>query len=215
MTLMATHVSNVVRQSPHQKFFAMQNDQRLISIDRGSVIPMIKNKIWFVVQGLVKFRSKTIYEDSLILGYAGPNELFGEPLINMEVFQTIAMTNCQFHCIDIDEIYKSKSLLIEMNKSLSLRYRQSESMLSITGIKKSLLKIFGFLEMIALDYGKPVEKGLSIPFTLTHEEISDVLGMTRVTVTRTLSSLRDKGLIAKDTNRNFVILNSLSSDLIN
>ena len=180
----------------------------LVSIEKGSVIPLIKNKIWFIANGVIRVWSKSTYRDSLIIGFVGPNELFGEPLTSMDSVQAVAMTNCQFLCINKDDIYNSNELLVTMNECLSKRYRQSELMLSIIAMKTSTKKLISFLEMIALDYGKAIEGGLLIPFKLKHEEIGGALCMTRVTVTRAISYLKSQGLIIKDSNGNFVIKNS-------
>ena len=137
----------------------------------------------------------------------GPNELFGEPLTSMDYVQAVAMSNCQFLCMNKDDIYNSNELLVTMNECLSKRYRQSELMLSIIAIKTSTNRLIRFLEMIALDYGKAINGGLLIPFKLKHEEIAIALCLTRVTVTRGISYLRSQGLIIKDSNGNFVVKN--------
>ncbi len=180
----------------------------LVSIEKGSVIPLIKNKIWFIANGLIRVWSKSTYRDSSIIGFVGPNELFGEPLTSMDYVKAVAMTNCQFLCINKDDIYNSNELLVTMNECLSKRYRQSELMLSILAMKISTKKLICFLEMIVLDYGKAIEGGLLIPFKLKHEEIGGALCMTRVTVTRAISYLKSQGLIIKDSKGNFVIKNS-------
>ena len=54
--------------------------------------------------------------------------------------QAIAMTNCQVICINKDDIYNSNELLVTMNECLSMRYRQSELMLSIIAMKTSTKK---------------------------------------------------------------------------
>ena len=44
-----------------------------------------------------------------------------------------------------------------------------------------------------------------IPMKLTHEELADMTGVTRETVTRALKELRRDGIIDLDGNRHFVI----------
>ncbi len=51
--------------------------------------------------------------------------------------------------------------------------------------------------MIATDFGHPVEKGLMIDFSMTHQDIANALGVTRVTITRVLSQLRKTGWLIK------------------
>ena len=60
-------------------------------------------------------------------------------------------------------------------------------------------KVKAFLELMATDFGTPVAEGLKIDFRMTHQDIANAIGSTRVSITRILSKLRETGwLIKKD-----------------
>ena len=75
------------------------------------------------------------------------------------------------------------------------------AMLSINGCL--LLYLFQltavkvFLELMATDFGTPVAEGLKIDFRMTHQDIANAIGATRVNITRILSKLRETGWLIK------------------
>ena len=58
-------------------------------------------------------------------------------------------------------------------------------------------KVKAFLELMATDFGTPVAEGLKINFTITHQDIANAIGSTRVSITRILSKLRETGCLIK------------------
>ena len=71
------------------------------------------------------------------------------------------------------------------------------AMLSIKGclllylLQLTAVKVF--LELMATDFGTPVAEGLKIDFRMTHQDIANAIGSTRVSITRILSKLRETG----------------------
>ncbi|MGL5033935.1 MAG: helix-turn-helix domain-containing protein, partial [Microcystaceae cyanobacterium] len=54
-------------------------------------------------------------------------------------------------------------------------------------------------------FGKETPKGQLIDLRLTHQDIADILGTTRVTVTRSLTQLEKQGLIERNPLHRFII----------
>ena len=54
-----------------------------------------------------------------------------------------------------------------------------------------------FLELMTTDFGTPVAEGLKIDFRMTHQDIANAIGATRVSITRILSKLRKTGWLIK------------------
>ncbi len=54
-----------------------------------------------------------------------------------------------------------------------------------------------FLDWLATKFGFRVQQGRIIPFRLTHQDVAEVLGTTRVTVTRLFQKLQQQGLISQ------------------
>ena len=65
---------------------ASYEKRSLVHLAAGSQVPLLKRSIWLVVRGMVKLNAITIHGDELLLGLAGPNEPFGEPLTNVQAY---------------------------------------------------------------------------------------------------------------------------------
>jgi len=69
-------------------------------------------------------------------------------------------------------------------------------------VESSLLQLFGWL---AKRFGQEVERGQLIDLRLTHQDIAELIGSTRVTITRLLNDLEKQGII-KRVQRQFIVL---------
>jgi CRP-like cAMP-binding protein len=61
------------------------------------------------------------------------------------------------------------------------------------------------LTWLAKKFGHQVEQGQLIELRLTHQEISEIIGTTRVTVTRLLNDFEKQGIIQR-LPRKFIVL---------
>ena len=82
-------------------------------------------------------------------------------------------------------------------ESLSLRNRYSELNVAVLVNKNVEEKVKAFLELMATDFGTPVAEGLKIDFKITHQDIANAIGTTRVTISRILTKLRITGWLIK------------------
>lgn len=55
--------------------------------------------------------------------------------------------------------------------------------------------LLNLLNWLAQKFGKETNHGQLIDLRLTHQDIADILGSTRVTITRLLSQIQQQGLI--------------------
>jgi CRP-like cAMP-binding protein len=79
----------------------------------------------------------------------------------------------------------------------AFRYQHQRKLLwlSTLGQRRTIDRLLGFLTLLIEEYGEPTEGGYCLPFPLTHAQIGSAIGSTRVTVTRLMGKLRQKGLI--------------------
>ncbi len=79
----------------------------------------------------------------------------------------------------------------------AFRYQHQRKLLwlSTLGQRRTIDRLLGFLTLLIEEYGEPCEEGYCLPWTLTHAQIGSAIGSTRVTVTRLMGKLRQKGLI--------------------
>jgi CRP-like cAMP-binding protein len=179
--------------------------RNLVQLTCGSQVPLLRHSIWLVVRGMVKLGALTIHGDELLLGLAGPNEPFGEPLTDVEAFEARTLCDTDLLCLSMDEVRSNPTLSLALLEAVSRRYRQSQALLALMGLRRVEERVRGFLELLALDYGQNCDEGLRLDLRLTHQEVASALGTTRVTVTRVIGLLRQEGWLQLDGQRRLVI----------
>ena len=177
----------------------------LVHLSAGSVVPLLRKNVWLVVRGMVKLSAISMQGDELLLGLAGPNEPFGDPLTNVQAYEARTMLDTDLLCLSCEELAASPHLATAVLQGMAARYRQSEAMLALLGLRRIEERVRGFLELLANDYGQPCDQGLRLHIKLTHQELASALSTTRVTVTRVLGNLRDEGWLHIDGQRRLVI----------
>ena len=176
-----------------------------VHLTSGSVVPLLKNNIWLVVRGMVKLGAITVHGDELLLGFAGPNQPFGESLSTVEAYEAVALSDCDLLCITTNDVEQSPQLALAMMHAITARHSQVESLLALLGLRRIEERVRGFLELLAQVYGQPCDDGLSLNLRLTHQDIASALSTTRVTVTRVIGLLREEGWLQIDAQRHLVI----------
>ena len=187
--------------------FLESNYQRtsLVQMNSGSTVPLLRHHLWLVVRGMVKLGCITVEGDELLLGLAGPNELFGDSLAGPEAYEAKTLCDCDLLCLSQAELEQHPSLAPALVKAISQRQRQSQVLLALMGLRRVEDRVKGFLELLALDYGVSVPQGLRLTPRLTHQEIASALGTTRVTVTRILGQLKELGWLSLDSQRSIIL----------
>jgi CRP-like cAMP-binding protein len=177
----------------------------LVHLSAGSTVPLLRKSVWLVVRGMVKLSAISVQGDELLLGLAGPDEPFGDPLSNVQAYEARTLMDTDLLCLSCEELASSPHLAMAVLQGMAARYRQSEAMLALLGLRRIEERVRGFLELLANDYGQPCEQGLRLNIKLTHQELASALSTTRVTVTRVLGILRDEGWLQIDADRRLVI----------
>jgi len=68
--------------------------------------------------------------------------------------------------------------------------------LSTLGQRQTIDRLLGFITLLVAEHGEASELGYYLPYPLTHAQIGSAIGSTRVTVTRLMGKLRQRGEIA-------------------
>ncbi|EDY38366.1 transcriptional regulator CRP family protein [Cyanobium sp. PCC 7001] len=179
--------------------------RQLVHLPAGSTVPLLRRNVWVVVRGMVKLSTISFQGDALMLGLAGANEPFGDPLSSQPSYEATTMVDTDLLCLGCDEILTAPHLAFGLLQGLAARYRQSEAMLALLGLRRIEDRLRGFLELLAEEYGQPCELGLRLPLRLTHHDLASALSTTRVTITRVLGQLRSSGWLTLDAERHLVL----------
>jgi hypothetical protein len=199
-------MSNVIPFSPQIRAYDVTKCQKY------QLIPLDKEHLIKIQKGLVR----TLYwdernENSTTLGIWGEGDLVivVNPLqfsgnIAIESYAIECLTDIEFTCIP------SRCRHLELPAILR-RLEEIEALLQIMHCPCLEDRLYQFLMWMAYKFGHQVDDGLLIDFRISHHILADAISSTRVTITRLLGQMEQKGLIYRRRHR--LILRSAKGSL--
>lgn len=145
-------------------------------------------QFWWLKSGVV--RTLTYQDDGNIitLGLWGPGDLVGTSLSRVSPYLVEAITNVEAVSITEADWQLPPELL-------SRYWQQTEILLLARANRRADVALLEVLQWLAHRFGLQVEQGALINLRITHQDLADLSGLSRVTVTRLLSQLEDQQLI--------------------
>ncbi|MFW6287346.1 MAG: Crp/Fnr family transcriptional regulator [bacterium] len=174
----------------------------------------IVDKIYIVSSGRIKLSKLSASGKELTLGFAITNAVFGEEALfsdelytmNGEVIDESCITICSKD--DMEELFLNKpQIAVKVIRSLSRKLSHSTKQMSDLAFRNVRDRLLSTLQNLAENYGHKTDGGWMIDFQLTHNELASIINASRVTVTHTLTKLRDEGLVTIDDRQ--IILHNL------
>ncbi len=165
---------------------------------RRSVLPLKQDCLWQIETGVV--RTLTWLEDgtTVTLGLWGPGDVVSRVLSKADPYQIECLTAVEATVLPLDRWHL-------VNEALILHIHQFQEFLEILHCRSVDASLLRLLTWMAKKFGQEVERGSLIELHLTHQEISEIIGTTRVTVTRLLNTFERQGLI-KRFPRKFMVM---------
>lgn len=158
---------------------------------------------YVLCKGRVKLTLTSPGGKTIIVRIAEPGEALGlHAVISGEPYELTAETlqPCQMHFIKGAEFLKllgeNREASVNTIKHLSVNYRAACQEIRYLGLARTATEKLARLLLEWSAKGQETKQGIRINLTLTHEEIAQVLGVSRETVTRTLSEFKDRMLIS-------------------
>ncbi len=150
------------------------------TFDRRSLLPLKPDALWRIETGVV--RTMTWFENGNLvnLGLWGPGDVVGRVLSNADPYQIECLTPVEATLLPVQSWQQATEAMI-------LHIQRSGELIEILHCRQaevSLLRLFAWL---AKRFGQEVEQGKLIDLRLTHQDITELIGLTRVTVTRLLN----------------------------
>lgn len=186
-------------------------EKRLHFYQKGDEIPLVSQGLWQVNRGVVQLGKFNSDGEEILLGWVQPLNFFGLWLTSIDTYQAKALSNVYLKWYALSEIESSCSLSQMILNQVVIRVRQTESLLAIAGIKRVEERLIELLKLLAQDMSESVDNGTRIVVRLTHQNIANAIGTTRVTVTRILGDFQRQGLITFDKARHIIIDDKLHS----
>ena len=165
---------------------------------RRDLIPLRQSLLWQIDVGVVRTFTWDEAGTPLALGYWGPGDVVGQPMSRLNPYQIECLTSVEACCIPLNQS-------CQIIDAIYRHIQQTEELLCIVRLERIPQRLQQFLVWLAQKFGRKVEKGQLIDLRLTHQELAEVIGATRVTVTRQLKHFERDGIISRP-NRNFIVL---------
>jgi CRP/FNR family transcriptional regulator len=160
--------------------------------------------MFIVREGLVKLVSVSKKGAETILHILKPDQIFGELLFSEEkrAFNAVASTDVLVIIIPrrtFEKILASfPAVARNLIRLLSRRLVRVEQELAGFGHTWSYQRLGKVLLQVAKEHGFPTPGGTMIPLRLTHEDLANLIGTTRETVTIQINKFKRLGLLKRD-----------------
>ena len=161
--------------------------------------------LFFVHGGRIKVSKVTRDGKSLTLAYCGPSEIFGEtclidggPRAEMaEAVENALLTEVER--ADFERLVGTHpGLGLATTKLMVARRRDLENKVEALVFRDVTSKLAELLVKLAGEYGVDDARGTLVALKITHQELANLIGSTRETVSLTLSQFKRKRMIATE-----------------
>lgn len=165
------------------------------------------DSVYILRSGLVKLISLSEKGRETILYILKPDEVFGELLLceDRRPFTAIAVEDALVTMISREHFLKLlssvPSLALNFIRVLSKRLAQVEKGLAESSHTWSYHRLAKVLLHLSEQYGEEVSSGTLIKLRLTHEDLANLIGTTRETVTTQLNRFTRMGLLNRQARR--------------
>ncbi len=150
----------------------------------------------------------------------GPEDVFPLSLVWRELLQTNVydgpeayhyktMSDVEIYTLEIETLAAAvadnpliwRGLFLESGYHMRFSIQQLENI----SLRSSYKRVAHQLVFFARNFGQPTKRGIRIKIPLTQQDIADILGMTRETVSISMSRLRNQKLLSE--SRNLIVPN--------
>jgi len=187
-----------------------QEHYRCRTFSKDEKIPTRAGLLYLVQRGAVRLvgeaqvsattanssRVPRINSEEAFLGFVGagqPFEIVAQSPFILQSFAHVDQTSVVWlYWHDLDNWPHFRREVLD-----AFRYQHQRKLLwlSTLGQRRTIDRLLGFLTLLIEEFGEPCEEGYCLPWSLTHAQIGSAIGSTRVTVTRLMGKLRQRGLI--------------------
>ncbi len=174
--------------SPTQNRSSHQNLQ-LETFARDTLFPLTLNRVWTLEQGFVRSFNCSEEGDVITLGIWGVGDIVGQPLAQNAMYQLECLTPVRARRIELE--------MVNLAEVRALQVQQMETLLNILHCRPLPQRLLMLLEWLAEKYGQVSDRGCLLDMRLTHRAIAEIIGTTRVTVTRLLNEFENQGKLEK------------------
>jgi CRP-like cAMP-binding protein len=178
--------------------WARQN-YRNNSFYKDELIPAREGLLYLVERGAIRLTSTIQNNNSTETAFLGlvaegqPFDIIVRNPFTIEAYGQVDLTSVIWlHWSDLDNWTDFRREVLE---AFFYQYQRQLLFLSVLVQTNTSDRLLNFLKLSIEEHGEQTEQGYCLPFALTHSQIANAIGASRVTVTRLMGQLRRENLI--------------------
>lgn len=157
---------------------------------------------YYVQSGKVKILHTSLDGHEHIVHILGPGEVFAEVLLFQSIgypATAVALEDSKIGMIknhDLEQaVLRYPLLALQLIKILSQKLLQAQQKITTLAFSDMSVRTAKNLIQLARQYGRQTERGVEIDLPMTRQELANLVGTSRETVTRVLSSMKKSKII--------------------
>lgn len=164
--------------------------QLLRTFDLLALLPLERDYLWRIETGVVRTLTWNEEGTPITLGLWGAGDIAGRVLSKTDPYQIECLTAVEATRLPVGRWH-------EVTEAMILHIQQIQELLEIQHCRTVDASLIRVLNWLANRFGREIEQGQLIDLRLTHQDIAQLIGTTRVTVTRTLNEFEKRGIIQR------------------
>jgi CRP/FNR family transcriptional regulator len=193
-----------------EEYKELNIEHHFIEVPKGEYIyfeAQHHNKIYFVKEGYIKIGYIDSEGNERIKEIIQKGELFGQFTLDRDSLQgefaqayRQPVSLCAFNIEEFEKLLKKRpDLALSFSKQVGAKLRNIENRLVNLLNKDVKTRLLHFLwQLVEQRLGKDTPEGFCIPNYLTHEDIANLIGSTRQTVTTMINELESEKILSYD-----------------
>lgn len=214
-TLWYIRSNKILSSLPEDELNRMVNLLRPVNIRKKNFIYNTGDSadtVYILKEGRIKITRFTEDGRELTIDILEPGDIFGELVLAGEVQRETSAEAledsfiCAIHRKDFEEfLNKNPAFSFRITKWIGFKLRRIENRFENLIFQDVRMRILTLLKDLADKYGIDVPEGKEISLRLSHQEIANLIGSTRETVTLEINNLKRSGLITVR-DRKFILV---------
>ncbi|MBV9389840.1 MAG: Crp/Fnr family transcriptional regulator [Chroococcidiopsidaceae cyanobacterium CP_BM_ER_R8_30] len=165
---------------------------------RRSLLPLKQDCLWQITTGVVRTLTWLENGNFVNLGLWGPGDIVGRALSNADPLQIECLTPVEVTLLPARDWHQATEAMI-------LHIQRSGELIEILHCRQAEVSLLQLLAWLAKRFGQEVEQGKLINLGLTHQDLAEMIGLTRVTVTRLLNAFEKQGIIQRKERQSIIL----------
>lgn len=216
--------AQIFRDAGPQVIEKIRGMSRTLYYPRGEIVFQEGEKafgLYIICAGKVKLAKHAPHGKKQILKLLGPGEILGEEtMFDRDVYTAYARTleDSRLHFLEreplLELLRRHPEVALRFIRKLAQEIKGFQDKLIETSYEGSLERMARLLLLMGGKYGIETDRGLDIGVELTRQELAELAGISTETAIRILSRLRDRGLVALEGHRIYILDREALNELV-